>query len=152
LEDLSLADKGRVPEQRLEREVVGTTFKVYLYMLKVKEASARQVYHDLDMSSPYLAAYHLDKLHHLKLVSKDEKGLYHVNPKRFGILRFSIITGKWIVPRTFFYTIFFSTIAVCFLYLLPANWNFIVFIVILIMVGINIVETIWFYKALLKAR
>ncbi|MEM2088346.1 MAG: hypothetical protein QXF52_06710 [Thermoproteota archaeon] len=146
-----MADLKKVSEQRLEKEVVGTTFKVYLYMLKAKEASARQVYHDLGMSSPYLATHHLDKLNHLKLVSKNEKGLYCVNARRFGILRFSIITGKWIVPRTFFYTLFFSAMAVCFLCLLPANWNIIVFTVTLITIGINIIETIWFYRTLLKA-
>lgn len=137
-----------VPEHRLKKEVVGTTFKVYLHLLKVKHASARQVYRTLEMSSPWLATYHLDKLHHLKLVSKDMEGIYHVNPRRFGTLRFFVVTGKWIVPRTLFYTFFFLAMVIYFLYSLPQNWNVITFALVLIAVIINAVETIWFYKTL----
>ena len=137
-----------VPEHRLKKEVVGTTFKVYLHLLKVKHASARQVYRTLEMSSPWLATYHLDKLHHLKLVSKDMEGKYHVNPRRFGTLRFFVVTGKWIIPRTLFYTFFFLAMAIYFLYSLPQNWNIITFALVLVAVIINAVETIWFYKTL----
>lgn len=140
--------KEEVPERRLGKEVVGTTFKVYLHLLKVKQASARQVYRDLEMSSPWLATYHLGKLHHLKLVSKDIEGIYHVNRRRFGILRFFVITGKWIVPRTLFYTFFFVAMAVYLLHSLPETWNIITFALVLIAVIINVLETIWFYKTL----
>jgi len=143
-----LTVKEEIPDRRLGKEVVGTTFKVYLHLLKVKQASARHVYRDLEMSSPWLATYHLDKLHNLKLVSKDVEGVYHVNPRRFGILRFFVVTGKWIVPRTLFYTFFFLAMAIYFLYSLPANWNVLTFTLVFIVVIINVVETIWFYKTL----
>jgi hypothetical protein len=145
-----LTVKEEIPERRLGKEVVGTTFKVYLHLLKVKQASARQVYRDLEMSSPWLATYHLDKLHHLKLARKDIEGIYHVNPRRFGILRFFVVTGKWIIPRTLFYTLFFVAMAVYLLRSLPETWNIVTFALALIAVIINVVETIWFYKTLLR--
>lgn len=139
------------PEHILGKEIVGTTFRVYLYLLKFKRASAREVYRALEMSSPWLATYHLDKLHNLQLANKDTNGVYHVNPKRFGILRFFVVTGKWIIPRTFFYTLFFLTLAVYFLYSLPEKWNIIIFALLLIPTLINVVETVLFYRALSKS-
>lgn len=138
-------------EKTLVKEVVGTSFNVYLHLLKVKSSSAREVYHALGMSSPWLATYHLEKLHRLKLVKKDPNGVYHANPERFGILRFFIVTGKWIVPRTFFYALFFSAASIFFLLSLPRNWNIAFFLFSLIPAAVNLVETISFYKTLSKS-
>ena len=136
------------PEQLLGKKVVGTTLVVYMHLLKVKQASARQVYQNLEMSSPYLAEYHLTKLKHLKLVTKETDGLYHVCPTRFGLLNFFVVTGKWIVPRTFFYTLFFLTLGTCLLFLLPEKWNILTFALMLIPTLVNAAETILFYRSL----
>jgi len=138
-------------ERLLGREIVGTTFRVYLHMLKVKRASAREVYRALEMSSPWLATYHLDKLCNLQLVNKDANGIYYINPKRFGLLHFFVITGKWIIPRTFFYTLLLLSMAIYFLYSLPERWNVITFSLLLIPTLINIIETIIFYRTLSKS-
>lgn len=138
-------------ERLLGKEVVGTTFKVYLYLLKVKRASSREVYHSLEMSSPWLATYHLNKLCDLQLLNKDVNGVYHINPKRFGLLRFFVITGKWIIPRTFFYTLLFLSMAIYFLFSLPEKWNVIAFSFLLIPTLINIFETVLFYRTLSKS-
>jgi hypothetical protein len=135
-------------EHLLTKKVVGTTFKVYLHLLKVKHTSARQVYRALGMSSPWLATYHLDKLDDLQLVKKDVNGIYHVKPKRFGMLRFFVITGRWIIPRTFFYTFFFLAAGIYFLFSLPAKWNVVIFALMIIPTLINVIETILFYRAL----
>lgn len=135
-------------EHLLTKKVVGTTFKVYLHLLKVRHVSARQVYRALGMSSPWLATYHLDKLNDLQLVKKDVNGIYHVKPKRFGVLRFFVITGRWIIPRTFFYTLFFLAAGIYCLFLLPAKWNVVIFALMLIPSLVNVIETILFYKAL----
>lgn len=146
-----LTTEKEVPEHLLGREVIGTTFKVYLHLLKVKRASAREVYHTLEMSSPWLATYHLNKLSDLQLVNKDVNGVYHINLKRFGLLHFFIVTGRWIIPRTFFYTLFFLSMAIYFLYSLPEKWNIIAFSLLLIPTLINIIETILFYRTLSKS-
>ena len=136
------------PEQLLGEKVVGTTLVVYLHLLKVKQASSRQVYQELGMSSPYLAEYHLSKLNHLKLVTKETDGLYHVRPTRFGLLNFFVVTGKWMVPRTFFYTLFFLTLGTCLLFTLPEKWNIFSFALMLIPTLVSMVETILFYRSL----
>ena len=75
---------------RLERDVAGeyNTFRVYLLMLRVKEASGRDVAHQLGFSSPALAVHHLKKLSGLRLVRKAKYGVYHVIHRKFGMLKF----------------------------------------------------------------
>lgn len=75
-------------------------------------------------------------------------GIYHVKPKRFGVLRFFVITGRWIIPRTFFYTFFFLAAGIYFLFSLPAKWNVVIFALMIIPTLINVIETILFYRAL----
>jgi len=140
--------KNEEETEAFEKGVVGTTFEVYLYLLKVRSTSEREVYHSLEMSSPYLATYHLNKLLELKLVNKDATGAYKVNPRRFGILRFFTVTGKWVIPRTFFYTILYLAIALSFLMTLPEGWNVFVFGLSLVPAVNSIVETKLFYKAI----
>jgi len=103
------------------------------------------------MSSPWLATYHLDKLLGLQLATKDANGVYHINLKRFGLLHFFVVTGKWIIPRTFFYALFFLSMAIYFLYSLPEKWNTIVFSLLLIPTLTNIIETVLFYRTLSKS-
>jgi hypothetical protein len=80
----------------LEEKVGGerVTFRVYVFLLSVREASARDVFHECGLSSPSLALHHLEKLEQLKLAKKDENGIYHVVARRFGLLYFFHKTGK----------------------------------------------------------
>jgi len=107
-------------ESRLEKEVAGeyNTFQVYLLLLKVKKASAREVAYQLGFCSPSLAIHHLEKLSSLKLVRKDQFGVYHVVSRRFGILKFFIVVRRTFVPRTFFYMILYVVVAVFSVFLL----------------------------------
>lgn len=132
----------------LEKDVVGTTLEVYLHLLKVKHASEREIYRNLQMSSPYLATYHLNKLLELNLANKDSTGIYHVNIKRFGVLHFFVVTGKWLIPRALFYSVFHFAMATSFLLILPQSWNIIVFALTLVPAFINVYETVLFYKTL----
>jgi hypothetical protein len=140
------------PERSLEWQVVGTTLKVYLHLLKVKKASVREVYRSLGMSSPWLASYHLDRLEKVRLASKDAYGFYHAKPKHFGILNFFVVTGRWIVPRTFLYFLFLFPMSITFLILLPSQWKLVVFVAMLIPSIINLAETILFYRTLSRSR
>lgn len=137
-------------ESVLEREVAGeyTTFKVYLYLLKVGEASPRQVYGGSGLSSPSLALHHLDKLEKFGLVSKDEHGRYHVVRRKFGVLRVFVVTGRWMIPRTFFYMIFYVLTAIGSVLMLPSGVREAAFVLSLVGVVTNLVETVQFYKVL----
>lgn len=103
-----------------EREVAGeyNTFRVYLALLRVRKASARGIAELVGFSSPALAVHHLEKLKGLKLVNKDRYGVYHVVPRRFGILRLFFVVGKFVIPRSFFYALLYGVLSVFSLFML----------------------------------
>jgi len=137
----------------LEKEVAGeyNTFRTYVYMLKAKRASVREVQRTLGFSSVALATHHLQKLENFGLVIKDLYGRYHVVPKNFGILKLFIITGRWIVPRTVVVVAMFAVMTIGFLIYLPQHENLIwAFIVSAIGLILSIYQTIQSYKLLPK--
>lgn len=137
----------------LEKEVAGeyNTFRVYLYMLKAKKSSARDIQKALGFSSTWLATHHLEKLEKLGLVTKDRYGDYNVLRRYFGVLRFFFITGKWIVPRMLFFVLMFGVMMVGFLAYLPQHPYFVVaFVLSIIGLVVSIYETIRFFQLLPK--
>lgn len=137
---------------RLERDVAGeyNTFRVYLLMLRVKKASARDIAYQLGFSSPALAVHHLKKLNYLKLVRKDKYGVYHVIPQRFGLLKFFFVVRKFIIPRSFFYTVLYGVIGVFSAFMLSGTVRDIALFFSLLGVMLHLVETIQFYRLLPK--
>lgn len=135
-------------EETLEKEVGGeyTTFKVYCFLLKTKQASIRDVYHGTNLSSPSLALHHLEKLEALKLVQKDEHGVYHAIPRRFGILKFFIKTGKWLVPRSFYYTIFYISLTITSVLIFPPGTREVAVVFASISIITNLVDTLLLLK------
>jgi hypothetical protein len=112
-----------VAEGVLEEKVSGesVSFRVYVFLLRVGEASVRDVFRGCDLSSPSLALHHLEKLEGLKLVRKDEHGVYHVIARKFGVLRFFYRTGTWLVPRSVFYMLLYAAIAIASALFLPSG-------------------------------
>lgn len=141
---------SRAESSVLEKERAGehTTFKVYLFMLRVGTSSPRRVYFGLGLSSPSLALHHLEKLEKLKLVSKDDRGKYHAVRRRFGILRLCVATGRWLVPRTLFYMLFHLAIAVSSVFVFPSGIKEISLILSSIGFATNLLETYSFYELL----
>jgi len=87
-------------------ELEGTTFTVYLYVLKEnKPMGPRDVMRCANLTSPSVAYRHLQKLEDLGLLEKNEKGRYMIKEKAkiSGYLWF----GRTLVPRLLFYSLFF---------------------------------------------
>jgi hypothetical protein len=134
----------------LEREVAGeyNTFRVYIVMLRVNEASARDVAQLAGFSSSALAVHHLEKLKSLNLVNKDPDGTYHVVRCRFGILKFFFLVKKIIVPRSLFYAVLYGVLIVFSLWQLSGTARVLAVLFSLLGFGIQLVETVQFYKIL----
>ena len=132
----------------LEEKVGGEhlTFKIYVFLLRVGQASVRDVFHECNLSSPSLALHHLEKLEDLKLARKDENGVYHVIARRFGILRFFHRTGKWLLPRSLYYALMYVALALACVSLLPSGMREIGVIFSAIGFSISIVDTMLFLK------
>jgi hypothetical protein len=138
-------------EEELAKEIAGeyNTLRVYLYMLKAKKSSPREVQRALDFSSPTLALHHLEKLNKFHLADKEYDGTYTVRKRTFGILRFYVRSGRWILPRTIFYIAIFATMALGFLLSTAQNdYSWVALLLSLIGLIIAGYETVRFYRVL----
>ena len=133
-----------VLEERVGGEYV--SFRVYVFLLKAREASVRDVYHGCGLSSPSLALHHLEKLEGLNLVRKDENGVYHVIARKFGVLHFFYRTGTWLVPRSFYFMIMYAAIAIASALMLPSGMREVGIIISAIGFTISLADTVLFLK------
>jgi len=84
----------------------GLTLKVYRFILKNdKPVGIREVQRALRLSSPTLALYHMNKLEEAGFIKKELGGYVadRIVLENFVRLR------KILIPRQFFYTVFFVT-------------------------------------------
>jgi len=89
-----------------EAEIEGTTFKVYLYLMKeARPVGPRDVMRGASLSSPSVAYRHLQKLENLGLIQKDIYGEYVVKEKT--AFKGYIWIGRSLMPRLVFYSFFF---------------------------------------------
>lgn len=108
-----MSEKGlRLGE--IESQLKGKTLLVYWYMLKSGGVvGVREVQRALRLSSPSVAAHHLDKLLRLGLVDKDGRGNYILKEEvKVGLLRFFVRLGKFLLPRYVFYATFVSALLI----------------------------------------
>lgn len=92
-----------------DEELEGTTFKVYLYVVKDgKPVGPRDVMRGVNLSSPSVAYRHLQKLETLGLLQKNAYGEYVVKEK--ANIKGHVWIGRNLVPRLLFYSFFFMGI------------------------------------------
>jgi len=84
----------------------GLTLKVYKFILRSdKPVGIREVQRALDLSSPTLALYHINKLEEAGLIKKESNGYTADRVILENLIRFRRI----LIPRNFFYMIFLIT-------------------------------------------
>lgn len=90
-----------------QREVLrGLTLKVYKAILRSdKPIGIREVQRELNLSSPTLALYHINKLEEAGLIKKELNGYVADRVILENLVRFRRI----LVPRNFFYMMFLIT-------------------------------------------
>ncbi len=98
-------------DRELVRDVqFKTIFRVYLCLLKLKEASTKDVQKAMAFPTPAQAKYHLKRLAEIGLVKQDINGNFRVAERKFGVLRFFFKARNRMVPMSLFYTIFFAAV------------------------------------------
>jgi repressor of nif and glnA expression len=90
-----------------QRDVLrGLALKVYRFILKNdKPVGIREVQRALNLSSPTLALYHMNKLEEAGLIKKEANGYVADRIVLENVIRLRRI----LIPRNFFYTIFLIT-------------------------------------------
>jgi len=98
----------------------GTTLKVYRFMLvHNKPVGVRELQRKLKLSSPSVAAYHLNKLERLGLIEKNTNGKYVVKRHvKLGIIRDIMVIGRIAFPRYVFYAVLMSSLTISYFYLM----------------------------------
>ncbi len=96
----------------IESKLKGKTLQIYWYLLRssTSRVGVREIQRSLDLSSPSVAAHHLEKLLSLGLVEKSITGEYFLAQEvKVGLLRFFTRLGRFLVPRYLFYSLWLST-------------------------------------------
>jgi hypothetical protein len=127
------------------RRLSGTTWEVYLYILTSETQGVRDIWRGLNLSSPSLAQYHVNKLLELGLLETTPNGGFQPNEKaqRDALRNFIILRGK-LVPRLVFYGALLLGVFFTYVLLWPFRWDFRDFVV-LAMALFSI--TTFFYEA-----
>ncbi len=102
----------------IESQLKGKTLQVYWHLLRSpsSKVGVREIQRSLGLSSPSVAAHHLEKLLSLGLVDKNQTGEYFlVQEVKVGLLRFFTRLGRFLVPRYLFYSLWLSTMFVIYL-------------------------------------
>jgi DNA-binding Lrp family transcriptional regulator len=93
---------GKMDQDDIEAFLKGTTWKVYKYVLENGPTTIREIQKSLELSTPSLVLYHLNKLEQEGIIKKDEQG-YTAN---IILLRNRVKVRKLLIPRYFFYSLF----------------------------------------------
>ncbi len=110
--------KSSADLRQIESELKGKTLQIYWYMLRSPSSrvGVREIQRSLRLSSPSVAAHHLEKLISLGLVDKSRTGEYYITQEvKVGLLQFFTRLGRFLVPRYLFYSVWFTTMLIVYL-------------------------------------
>ena len=114
---------------------------IYFVLLNKGSVGVRELQRHLELSSPSVARYHLDKLVELDLV-ENQQGVYKLIRKAdIPVLTSWVLIGRKLLPRVMFIAIFFSIFFIGYLIFVFRFWNRDSSFVILF--GILIVSYLW---------
>jgi hypothetical protein len=122
---------AEISREEIQSKLKGRTLIVYFVLLNKGSIGVRELQRMLDLSSPSVSRYHLDKLVELNLV-ENRKGVYHlINKADLPVLSSWLLIGKFLLPRSLFGAIFFTLLFASYLVFFYSFWSKDSFFVIL---------------------
>jgi hypothetical protein len=120
-----------------------TTWKVFMVLLSIRRAiGPRELSKRLNLSSPSVGLYHLNKLTEQKLTLKTTDGDYIVNPDAdLGFLENYLFFEHGAIPRMTFYASFVTGLLV--IYLLTTPFDFGAHNVFALAIGMSATAFLW---------
>jgi hypothetical protein len=108
------------------KKLSGTTWDVYLHIItSEKPQGVREIWRSLQLSSPSLAQYHINKLLELKLIEATPHGKYLASEiEQMDVLRSFILLRGRLVPRLVFYGALLLGVFIMYLFFWPFRWDF----------------------------
>lgn len=139
--NLSENDGSSVNKEEILKNLNGRTLMIYFVLLNKNKTGVRELQRSLELSSPSVARYHLDKLTELGLV-ENKNGVYHLIKKAdIPALTSWVIIGRRLLPRVIFAACFFSMLFLGYFIFFFSFINKDAFFVILI--NLLIVSYLW---------
>jgi len=113
----NLSELDEDQKVNFETIIKGTTLDIYFYLLRKKKAAGvREIQRSLDLSSPSVSSYHLEKLENLGVIRKNRFGNYEISKKiDISALKQFVMIGNYTLPRFSFYAIFITMVFVGYL-------------------------------------
>lgn len=102
----------------VDSKLSGNTLRVYTYIFKVQRSSIKGVQNELQLNSPALAQYHLEKLVSLGLARRDDQTGEYILVKEIKVetLEQFLKIGSHIIPRFLLYTVMLTVILTYFIF------------------------------------
>ena len=127
---------------KLISNLTGRTLMIYFVLLNKKSIGVRELQRHLDLSSPSVAKYHLEKLVNLHL-AENKNGIYHLDKKAdLPLLTSWVLLGKYLFPKALFAAILFTSLFIGYLFFVYSYWN--KDSMFLILFGLILMAYIWF--------
>ncbi|WP_457559131.1 hypothetical protein [Candidatus Harpocratesius sp.] len=134
--------ENQLNKREIQKKLNGTTLMVYFVLLNKHEIGVRELQRNLELSSPSVARYHLDKLVELNLVNNNN-GLYQLQHKAdIPVLSTWVLLGRWLFPRSIFMAIFTTCFFIGYFGFIFFTWNR--DSAILIIFGVVILIYLWY--------
>lgn len=135
---LSFKKSEKLNRDEIVSNLTGRTLMIYFVLLNKKTIGVRELQRHLELSSPSVAKYHLEKLVDLHLV-ENRNGIYHLDRKAdLPLLTSWVLIGKILIPKVIFAAILFTTLFIGYLLFVYSNWNKDSLFVVLLGCGIMI--------------
>ena len=133
---------AKMSRNEITSNLTGRTLMVYFVLLNKKQIGVRELQRHLNLSSPSVAKYHLEKLVNLHLI-ENRSGVYHLDKKAdLPLLTSWVLIGKLLIPKVIFAAIFLTTLFIGYLLFIYTYWNKDSMFVILF--GVIIMIYLWF--------
>jgi hypothetical protein len=135
------------------KRIYGKTLDVYLCILTASSAiGAREIWRALDLSSPSLAQYHVNKLLDLKLIEADFEGKYKIiDQESIEALRSFLLLRGMLIPRLIIYSALILGLLVSYVMYWPWRGDFrdlVTFFISLFSAGAFLFEAVKQYHGL----
>ena len=144
----SSSPSGASPNIDPRFSLKGNTLRVYMHILKNKNSDligVREIQRDLNLSSPTLSRYHLEKLHDMGLLGKSDDGSYSLLKEvKVDVLQPFITLGTFIIPRLFAYAVMISILFAYTVAVVIPSGNLTELEFFAIVVGILSLSALWY--------
>jgi len=119
----SKIEKEELNRNQIVKKLNGRTLMVYFVLLNKNSIGVRELQRNLELSSPSVARYHLDKLVELKLV-ENRNGVYFLIQKAdLPVLTSWILIGRQLLPKILFFAVFSTILLLGYFLFVYSFWN-----------------------------